>query len=210
MEGSFPFGESVKFGWEKVKENFWNLIAVAVITLVVSWVFNSFQKNIEKTLPLVALIIGICSSLVNMLITLGIIKIGLKVYAGEKFEISEMFTNYQPFLNYFLASILYAVAVILGLILLIIPGIIIAIRMGYYGYLIVDKEMGPVDALKESFKMTKGNCWNLFLFGLLMFCVGLLGVLALLVGLVVAIPVIWIAYVFVYRYLEEKQLAPAV
>lgn len=207
--GKFPFGESIKFGWQKTKENLLNLVSVTVILLVINWIFNSLAKHTEKALPFISLIIALCSSLVGMFITLGVIKICFKVYAGEKFEISEMFANQKPFLNYLLATILFVVAVIVGLILLIVPGIILAIKMGFYPYLIVDKEMGPIDALKESMNLTKGNCWNLFLLWFLVLGVLLLGILALFVGIIVAIPVIWMAYIFVYRYLEQRKLATA-
>ena len=201
----FPFAESVKFAWQKTKENFWNLIAVTVIVMVVNGVFNSLEKHTAGVLPLVSMIIWICSWLVSLLMALGVIKIALKVYAGERFEISDIFTNTKKFLDYLLASILYFVAVVFGLVLLIVPGIIIAIRMGFYSYLIVDKEMGPVDALKESMNLTKGSSWNIFFFWFLLLGIVLLGFLALIVGIVVAIPVTWIAYVFVYKFLEEKQ-----
>lgn len=201
----FPFGEAVKFGWQKVKENFWPLIAVTLIWIVVGSMFNYTVKSFEKTMPVLSFIINLCGTLVNMLMTLGITKIGLKVYAGEKFEVSELFENYRPLSNYILASILYFLAVLVGLILLIVPGIILIIRMGLYPYLIVDKGMGPVDALKESMKLTKGSTLNLFLFWFVLLGVLILGLLALIVGIIVAIPVTVLAYVFIYRYLESKK-----
>jgi len=206
----FPFGAAVKFGWQKTKENFWSLIAVTLIWIVISSMFSYSSKNFEKTMPFAYFIIQVCSTVVSMIMTLGITKIGLKVYAGEKFEVSELFESYRLFLNYLLATILYFLAVIVGLLLLIVPGIILIIRMGLYTYLIVDKQMGSVEALKESMRLTKGNAFNLFLLWFLLLGVLLLGVLALIVGVIVAIPVTVLAYVFAYRYLEGKNQAAAV
>ncbi len=206
----FPFGASVKFGWQKTKENFWSLIAVMLVWIVISGMFSYAVKYFEKTMPFASFIMQVCSSVVNMIMTLGLTKIGLKVYAGEKFDVTSLFDSYRLFLKYFLASILYGLAVLVGLVLLIVPGIILAIRMGLYTYLIVDKEIGPIDALKESMKLTKGNVGNLFLFWFVLFGVLLLGFLALIVGVIVAIPVTILAYVFVYRYLEGKKQAAAV
>jgi len=202
--GKFPFGAAVKFGWQKIKENFWPLVAVTVIGIIVNAMFSYSVKSLEKTMPAASFIVNLCSTAVNMIMTLGITKIGLKVYAGEKFEVSEIFESYRLFLKYLLATILYFLAVIGGLILLIVPGIILIIRMGLYTYLIVDKQMGPLEALKESMRLTKGNAFNLFLFWFLLLGVLILGFLCLIVGLIVAIPVSLLAYVFVYRYLEAK------
>lgn len=202
----FPFGEAVKFGWSKIKENFWNLVLITLIWLAISAVFNSTGKSLEKNMPMLSLVVNLCGTLVNMVITLGMIRIGLKVYAGEKFEIAEMFyCRGEQFLNYLVATILYFLAVLAGFILLIVPGIIVIIRMGLYGYLIVDKKMGIIDSLKESMRLTKGNVFNLFLFWFVLLGILILGFLAIIVGLLVAIPVTVLAYVFIYRYLESKK-----
>ncbi len=58
-----------------------------------------------------------------------------------------------------------------------------------------------IEALKKSSAMTKGAKWDLFLFGLLIGCIALLGALALLIGLFAAFPTILIAKAFVYRKL---------
>lgn len=207
----FPFGAAVKFGWQKIKENFWPLVAVTLIWIVVNAVFNSAAEKFEKSMPVVYFAVKLCESLVSMLITLGMIRIGLKIYAGEKFEIAEMFyCRGEQFLNYLVATVLYFLAVAVGLILLIVPGIILAIRMGLYGYLIIDKKMGIIDSLKESMRLTGGNAFDLFLFWFILLGILILGLLVLLVGILVAIPVTMLAYVFIYRYLESKKQAAAV
>lgn len=203
----FPFGEAVKFGWQKTKENFWSLIAVTVIWILVGSMFSYTVKSFEKTAPVLSFIINLCSTLVSMIMTLGVTKIGLKIYAGEKFEVSELFENYRLFPKYLIASLFYFLAVLGGLVLLIVPGIILIIRMGLYTYLIVDKQMAPLEALKESMRLTKGNAFNLFLFWFILLGVLILGFLCLIVGLVAAIPVTVLAYVFAYRYLEQKKQA---
>jgi uncharacterized membrane protein len=206
----FPFGAAVKFGWQKTKADFWRLIAVVLVWLVISGIFGYFSKSFEKASPLAYFITEVFSIIVNMIMTLGITRIGLKVYAGEAFDISELFESYGLFLKYLLASILYLLAVLAGLILLIIPGIIIGFRLSQYTYLIVDKGMAPFEALKESMRLTKGNVFNLLLFWFVLLGVLILGLLALIVGIIVALPLTIIASVFVYRYLEaRKQAAPA-
>lgn len=88
--------------------------------------------------------------------------------------------------------------------MLIIPGIIWAIKFQYYGYFIVDKGLGPIKALEASSNLTDGVKWDLFLFGLLLTCIDLLGLLCLGIGLFAAIPTTIIARAFVYRRLESQ------
>jgi uncharacterized membrane protein len=108
---------------------------------------------------------------------------------------------YKPFVNYFLASILTGLIVIGGLFLLIVPGIIFGIRLKYACYLIIDKNFKPMEAIKVSWKMTKGNTWNLFFFGILLGLINILGFLCLIVGLFITVPLTMLATTFVYRRL---------
>ncbi|MGQ0569421.1 MAG: DUF975 family protein [Armatimonadota bacterium] len=97
--------------------------------------------------------------------------------------------------------LIYAVFVAVGFVLLIIPGIILAARLSLYGFLMVDKGLGPRAALTRSAELTQGAVWDLFVFGLLLFGIVVLGALALFVGLFVALPTILMASAYVYRKL---------
>jgi uncharacterized membrane protein len=77
----------------------------------------------------------------------------------------------------------------------------LAIRLKYSAYLVVDKNLGPVEAIKTGWKLTKGNVWNLFFFEILLCLINLLGALCLLVGLFITVPLSMLATTFVYRKL---------
>jgi uncharacterized membrane protein len=88
--------------------------------------------------------------------------------------------------------------------LLIIPGIILSIRLGFFDYLIVDKDSKIIESLKRSWEITKGNVWNLFLLYILLGLINILGVFILIVGLFWSIPTTTIAKTFVYRKLSSE------
>ncbi len=60
--------------------------------------------------------------------------------------------------------------VAVGLMLLIVPGIYLGLKYQFYGYAIADKGIGPIDALKESDRMTEGAKQNLLIFWLTLYC----------------------------------------
>jgi uncharacterized membrane protein len=91
----------------------------------------------------------------------------------------------------------------LAFILLIVPGVIWAIKYQFYGYLIIDKKMGVMEALKKSAEMTDGIKLDLFGLGLVLLGVIILGALVLGVGLLAAIPTVWLATAYVYRKLSK-------
>ena len=74
----------------------------------------------------------------------------------------------------------------------------------FFKYLIIDKGLGPIEALKESRRITTGQRWQLLLFVLILALLNILGALALFIGLFVTMPVTMIAMAHVYRGLEHK------
>lgn len=147
---------------------------------------------------------------VNMLVALGATNLYLKAHdnvAGTKF--ADLWYP-KPFWAYVVGSLLVALAVLLGLILLIIPGIIVALAFIFWNYLVVERGLTPIAALKESARITKGNRWKLFALGCACAAINLLGFLALLVGILVAAPVTALALVHVYRTLAGSVVEPEV
>jgi uncharacterized membrane protein len=62
--------------------------------------------------------------------------------------------------------------------------------------------------MKESSRITRGHKWPLFVFLLLLVLVNLAGLLALVVGLLVSMPVSMLAFVHAYRTLAGKAEMP--
>ena len=141
---------------------------------------------------------------------MGLIKIALKFCDGQKGKFDDLFAHFHLFFKYLAGSILYSLITLAGTILLIIPGIIWGIKFQYFAYFIVDKGLGPIEALKASSAITQGVKWELFLFGLLLFLINLLGLICLIVGIFATIPTVIVAYAFVYRKLERQLNAPKV
>jgi uncharacterized membrane protein len=71
----------------------------------------------------------------------------------------------------------------------------------FFSYFVVDQELGPIEALKRSAEITQGVKGDLFLLGLALGGINLLGAVALLIGLFATIPTAMLATAFVYRRL---------
>jgi uncharacterized membrane protein len=94
-----------------------------------------------------------------------------------------------------------------GLILLIVPGVILALTFGYASYLVVDRDSGLREALRSSSRITSGARWKLFCLGLASVGILLVGALCLVIGLIVAFPVVQMASVYAYRRLLARAQA---
>lgn len=89
-------------------------------------------------------------------------------------------------LNLIAGGILYALAVAVGLFLLVIPGVFLAVALYFYTYEIVVEGENFLDALAKSYRLTAGDRFELFLIGLLFTIlsgvIGLVGVPSVLPG----------------------------
>lgn len=65
--------------------------------------------------------------------------------------------NLRAIFTLIAATLILILLVISGLIFFIIPGIIIIFRTMFTKYLIIDKNMGPIAAIKGSWNMTRGK-----------------------------------------------------
>jgi hypothetical protein len=198
-KAQFSKKEAVKFGFGIAKSNLLFFIGLLIIVFFVSAVASSLRGGAQKS-ALAYLVLSIIQYLVNIVIGMGLIRISLEFVDKIKPKIRDI-VYYKPIVRYVLASIITGIVVILGLVLLIIPGVILAIRLQYTTYLIVDKNLGPIEAIKKSWSVTHGNTWNLFFFGILLGLINILGVVCLLVGLFITIPLGMLATTFVYRKL---------
>lgn len=201
----FSKSEAIKFGWNTTKKNLPFLLKVYLITGVISILGNVtyYQVKLQDFDFVTNFLIQIVLWILTTIISMGLIKIALKFTDDQKPNISDLYRQYPLFFKYFAGEILSAIATFLGFILLIIPGIIIFIKLYFVNLLIVDKGFGPIQAVKKSWKMTKGHFWNLFLFGLALLGLNLLGALAFLIGLLWTIPTTSIATAYVYRKLSK-------
>lgn len=205
----FSKKEAIFFGWNNLKKNFRLFLGIMLILGLVS-VLPEIDKALIKEKKSFIDIINAVISLFGIILEMGLIKISLKLYDREKPKFSDLFSQYPLFFKMLFGSIFYGLIVTLGLILLIIPGIIFGIKFYFYEYFIVDKGLGPIEALKRSWRVTKGVGWNLFFFFLLVGVINLLGALALLIGLFATIPATMLATAFVYRKLLSQIETPQI
>ena len=219
-EKKFSKREAIGFGWETTTHHLLFFVGLLIIVVVIyavpnriggyisqwaSQVPEAFQNIGFKILSIFAsLIFAVAVMVLQLTAQLGCLKISLALCDGKSGRFADLFSCFPFVLKYLAGSILYGLIVVGGVFLLIVPGIIWAMQFQYYGYLIIDKGLGPVAALKQSSKLTKGVEWDLFLLGLLSGLILLLGVFVLFIGLFAAIPTTMIAATYVYRKLSTQ------
>jgi len=197
-------GSAYSFGWDKMKKFFLDLFLIIIIVGVVLIPYGMIQSldghgtaggAILKIFALAYLLLLFAP------VDYGSAFVFLKAVRDEQFEVKDMFLafgNVENYMNVVLARILVFVIVGIGIVFLIVPGIIFACKLAFVKYLVLDRNMDPVEAVKESWKMTKGYAGSIFLIGLLAIPLGIVGLLLFIVGI---IPVVmWVRCTFASMY----------
>ncbi len=199
----------IKWGWETFKKRAGFFIGITVIYCVISWIVSAIAGAFTESGNEFSLIGFVLNIVLGTFINMGITAFALK--AHDNLEGAQIMDLWHPqhFLPYLAASILSFIAIGLGLILLIVPGIIISIMLWFVAYLVIDRNLGPIEAMKESARITKGHKWDLFVFGILLGLINVLGFLLLFIGLLVTIPLSMLAMVHAYRTLAGSASVPA-
>jgi len=123
----------------------------------------------------------------------------LKIARGQTAELSDLFSGGRFWPQAVLARFAFVLAVAVGEMFCLIPGIVAALMFSQYLYLVVDRDQRGLESLRMSSTLTHGNKLNLVLLALIMMAVGFVGEMACCVGVIPAfgfINLMWaVAYV---------------
>jgi uncharacterized membrane protein len=194
-------GSCYGFGWRRMKKFFLDLFLIIIIVGVVLIPLGMIHSLDGRDTPggAVLRIFALAYWLLLFApIDYGSAFVFLKAVRNEPFEVKDMFLSFENYLNVVLAKLLVSVIIALGLFLLIVPGIIFACKLAFVKYLVLDRKMDPVEAVKTSWDMTRGHAVEIFLLGLLAIPLGIAGMICMLVGVIPA--VIWIRSAFASMY----------
>jgi hypothetical protein len=80
------------------------------------------------------------------------------------------------------------------------------LRFMFTPALILDQNLGPIRAIKQSVRMTEGLSWKLLGFALVVIFLNIAGAVAIFIGLLITIPVSLLAYLYIYRSVLKTEL----
>ncbi|HEX7963365.1 MAG TPA: hypothetical protein VF466_02125 [Candidatus Saccharimonadales bacterium] len=171
-----------KVSRDRVRKNLEPLIWLAVLAFAADFVLGLLFRGSARSLgQLISSLVGVYFAVVTTRAYL--------LTASEKSFKLEAVLQFPPALYWrmLLLNIMIILTVVGGIILLIVPGIIFALRLSMSPYFLIDKNMAPMDAYKASWNATKGHMGKLW---------GLLGV-----ALLMLLPVLTIVGILATIYL---------
>jgi hypothetical protein len=174
-------GGCLSRSWALVKGHFWLLVGA------------SFVIHLIQGVPVVG-------GLISGPLYGGLFLLFLKLIRGQRAEFGDAFAGFTDlFLQLFLAGLVVAILRSFGFLLLILPGIYLAVAWIFAVPLVIDRRLEFWPAMELSRKVVSHHWWQMLWLCLLGALVCLLGFLVFCVGIYVAVPVVVGAYAYAYE-----------
>src|SRR4051812_4314209 len=182
-------GSAISRGWALVMAN---LPVLAGATLL-AWAIGVGLGF----LPIIGWVAGV---LIGSILHAGVLYMFLRRIRGEDVQLGDMFDGFNiapvPLL---LAGLLVGVLTAIGFVLCIAPGVYLAVAYLFVLPLVIDKKLDFWPAMEVSRQVVNKHWWSVFLFAIVLVLIVCLGALAFGLGLVIAVPVVSAAAMFVYE-----------
>lgn len=185
-------------GWRQLWKYFLELFLIGIIACLISLPTAVSNVGSNLVIPILGVFAVVYSILIEGPVAFGVSFANLKAARGDKLVITDMFEAFRNYINAVLASLLTGIIIAFGLILLIVPGIIFACKLAFTPYLVVERKMEVIEAIKTSWSMTDGHAWKVFGIALLAIPICIAGLLLFGVGIILSI--MWVSLAFASLY----------
>jgi zinc-ribbon domain len=184
---SLPLGEYLKKGWGLFMQYPGGFIGFFLIYLLIQFA--------SHLIPLIGVLAAFA---IGPALIMGNFIVSAKLLQGHTPQFSDFFLGFRFFVPLLLTGLVGGVLTGIGFMLLIIPGIYLMVSYVFAASLVVDRRLDFWPALELSRKTVQPMWFSMFGFFLLLVLVNLAGVVALVIGLLVTVPVTMCAVTAAY------------
>lgn len=205
-EYDFNIGSIYSEAWAKTKgakRSIW--LGLIIYFVVYAIVAVAIPAGLMIALPsggaavAVNFVATLASIFIMMPLWAGLFMLGIKRSVDEPIAGAEVINYYHKIIPLSLCMLLMYVLLIIGFLLLVIPGIYLAVAYMMAMPLIVEKDLGPWQALEVSRKTISKKWFKFCGFGLLNMIIFTIAMIPLGLGLIWVFPWFMIAFGILYR-----------
>jgi uncharacterized membrane protein len=194
---------SLSKGWEKMLKYFLPLFLVSIIIMLIDGPVNASAKHGNWNIPFIIEFFGIIIGtayyfLLRPAFHYSADYIYIQAVRDNEVEIRDIVKGFDHYWNVVLAHLLATMLIGMAFVALIIPGIVVACRLAFVSYLVMDKNMDAIEAVETSWKLTRGFGWRIFGLGFLSIFIILFGLIMIIVGVFPA--AMWVSAAFATMY----------
>jgi len=183
----FDINKYLSEGWDLFKNSAGLFILYALLVFVI----NSF-------IPFAGLVVG-------AVLFSGYYLAAHKIETTGTVKLEDFFKSFDFFLPLFLAGLVGGILVAFGFVLLIIPGLWLAVALSFSYQLIVFEGMDFWESIETSVKIVNKRWFNFLLLWLIMLGINILGAIPLGLGLLITFPYTALVFYSCYKHVVGLQ-----
>jgi phage FluMu protein Com len=177
----------------------WSLCITGIFVFLILWfgirVFNGLALNNP---PMISTLLTVGGLFLQVMLLVGVHILFLNIATDNNPQLNDLISGGQYLFRYFANMIVVGVLIAIGLFCFVLPGIFVAVISAPLGYVIVDQNLPGLLSIRKCLEITSGNRWGLFLLVLVAFGMLLWGIVALFVGLLIALPLVNLLFAVSY------------
>lgn len=203
-------GSCYSNGLDKLRQYFLELLAIFIIMFVIGIPagMGSWSSSSVNSFTILDFFGYLYSLLISGPVGYGVSFAYLKAARGEKPEIKNFLEFMNNYWNAVIAGLVTSIIIIIGFILLIVPGIIFTCKLAFVPYLVIDRKMGAMEAIRESWNMTDGHATTVFLIWLAGIPICIAGLLFFGIGIILSFMWIYLALSSLYHAVSTGDTTP--
>lgn len=214
----FNIGELLSEAWQRTKGTkgiivggfllFYTVMMVASLALGGLFALLGLASDSLVFNTVVEIVLGLFASALAYPFMAGIGMVGIRRAADQNISFNEIFSHFGRTVPILITAIACPLLIYLGLILLIIPGIYLAIAYMLAIPLVVERGLSPWQAMEASRKAVGQRWFKIFGLFLLLGLIVMISAIPLGIGLVWSMPLLIIAIGILYRTIFGVLPAP--
>lgn len=193
---------------QMIKGNLWTIWKPVLIVGLISGIASAIITPAGGEKTTMGSLLNFVFGLMLMPLSVGLTYYILKFIRKDNPEINDLWSQFSRFIPIVMTGLLATLAILLGFLLLIIPGIILAMGLTMFQYILADpeyKDLENVAVLKESWRLMKGYKSDYLMFQFSFIGWMLLVVFSFGIAAIYVVPYVTTATALYY---EKLKLAP--
>ena len=212
--GDFSLGGILTEAWQYTrgaKATIWTAVGVMYLLMLILGIGLRFLQTLIGLDPLtpgeIWLERGVQTliSAVSTIFTGGLMYLGVRQAAARSISWRMIFAGFPLAVSLLIASILMLLLVVIGFALLVLPGIYLSVGYTMVLPLMLDRGLGPWEAMEASRRAIHKVWWKVFGIFLVMGLIYLVSAIPLGFGLIWTVPMFVVLVGVIYRYLFGSQ-----
>lgn len=215
ISGDYEFSirAVISEAWDKTNGSKWPIqlaflyyflviLAFIIVIVGVTIAFNGSTPATEPSMGdsmLFEFILQIAFNLILLPMIMGILMMGIHRSVDRPISANSVFAYFPKMLKLFVTTLLMYLMIMIGFMLLILPGIYLMVSYYMALPLVIEKNMGPWEALETSRKTVSHHWFRMVAFFIIMGFIYIISIIPLGIGLIWTLPLFMISYGIIYR-----------